>query len=168
MNWWARRSDGFFSSRAEQPIRNVNLSKIRLKIKQPNEVVELMKCQSDGKPSFGISEATDESLGGACMDKAHSPKHGPSCIVLMPQDVEVTKGKDASDSERNSGNLGSHWRCKRQRDNPSKNLDHEGVTQVTDRGVNMDSLTNPSGGCAQVCLNSLFDDFDLEPIKDLC
>ena len=50
----------------------------------------------------------------------------------------------------------------------SKNLDHEGVTQVTDRGVNMDSLTNPSGGCAQVCLNSLFDDFDLEPIKDLC
>ena len=39
MNWWARRSDGFFSSRAEQPIGNVNLSKIRLKIKQPNETV---------------------------------------------------------------------------------------------------------------------------------
>ena len=33
MNWWARRSDGFFSSKAEQPIRNVNPSKIRLKIK---------------------------------------------------------------------------------------------------------------------------------------
>ena len=33
MNWWARRSDGFFSSRAKQPIRNVNPSKIRLKIK---------------------------------------------------------------------------------------------------------------------------------------
>ena len=43
MNWWARRSDGFFSSRAEQPIGNVNPSKIRLKIKQPNEVVEPVK-----------------------------------------------------------------------------------------------------------------------------
>ena len=43
MNWWARRSDGFFSSRAKQSIGNVNLSKIRLKIKQPNEVVELVK-----------------------------------------------------------------------------------------------------------------------------
>ena len=128
MNWWARRSDGFFSSKAEQPIGNVNPSKIRLKIKQPNEVVEPVKRRSDGKPSFGTSEATDESLEGACVDKAHSPKRGPSCIVLMPQDVEVTKGRDASDSERNSGNSNSHWRCKRQRDNPSKNLDHEVVT----------------------------------------
>ena len=42
------------------------------------------------------------------MDKAHSPKRGPSCIVLTPQDVEVTKGKGASDSERNSGNLDFH------------------------------------------------------------
>ena len=32
----------------------------------------------------------------------------------------------------------------------------------------MDSLPNPSGGSAQVSINSLFDDFDLEPIKDLC
>ena len=62
MNWWARRFDGFFSSKAEQPIGNVNPSKIRLKIKQPNEVVELVKRRSDGKPSFGISEATDKSL----------------------------------------------------------------------------------------------------------
>nr|POE92274.1 hypothetical protein CFP56_57112 [Quercus suber] len=108
MNWWARRFDGFFSSRAEQPIGNVNPSKIRLKIKQPNEVVEPVKRRSDGKPSFGISEATDESLGGACVDKVHSPKRGPSCIVSTPQDVEVTKGKDASDSERNSGNSDSH------------------------------------------------------------
>nr|POE44597.1 hypothetical protein CFP56_77757 [Quercus suber] len=108
MNWWARRSDGFFSSRAEQPIGNVNPSKIRLKIKQPNEVVEPVKRRSNGKPSFGISEATNESSGGACLDKAHSPKRGPSCIVSTPQDVEVTKGKGASDSERNSGNSDSH------------------------------------------------------------
>ena len=72
-----------------------------------------MKRQSDEKPFFRISEATDKSLEGACVDKAHSPKHGPSCIVLMPQDVEVTKGRDALDSERNSGNLDSHWRRKR-------------------------------------------------------
>nr|POE45327.1 hypothetical protein CFP56_31380 [Quercus suber] len=32
----------------------------------------------------------------------------------------------------------------------------------------MDSLPDPSGGNAQVSLNSLFDDFDLESIKDLC
>ena len=32
----------------------------------------------------------------------------------------------------------------------------------------MASLPNPSGGSAQVSLNSFFDDFDLEPIKDLC
>ena len=102
------------------------------------------------------------------MDKAHSPKCGPSCIVSTPQDVEVTKGRDASDSERNSGNLDSHWRRKRQRDNPDKNLDHKGVTQATDRGVDMDLLPDPLGGSAQVSLNSLFDDFDLEPIKDLC
>nr|POE50614.1 hypothetical protein CFP56_00074 [Quercus suber] len=113
MNWWDRRSDGFFSngffsSRDEQPNGNVNLSKIRLKIKQPNEVVEPVKCQSNGKPSFGILEATDESIGGVCVDKVHSPKRGPSCIVSMPQDVEVTKGKDALDSERNSGNSDSH------------------------------------------------------------
>ena len=62
--------------------------------------------------------------------------------------MEVTKGRDASDSERNSGNSDSHWRRKRQRDNPSKNLDHEGVTQATDRGVDMDSLPDPSGGSA--------------------
>ena len=47
-------------------------------------------------------------------------------------------------------------------------MDHEGVTQAADRGVDMDSLPNPSGGSAQVSINSLFDDFDLEPIKDLC
>ena len=168
MNWWARRSDGFFSSKAEQLIGNVNPSKIRLKIKQPNEVVEPMKRRSDGKPSFGTSEATDESLERACVNKAHSPKRGPSCIVPMPQDVEVTKGRDASDFERNSGNSDSHWRRKRQRDNPSKNLDHKGAIQVTDCVVNMASLPNPSGGSAQVSLNSLFDDLDLEPIKDLC
>ena len=57
VNWWARRSDGFFSSKAEQPVRNVNPSKIRLKIKQPNEVVEPVKRRNDGKPSFGTSEA---------------------------------------------------------------------------------------------------------------
>ena len=51
---------------------------------------------------------------------------------------------------------------------PSKNLDHKGVTQATDHGVDMDSLPNLSSGSAQVSLNSLFDDFDLEPIKDLC
>ena len=61
-----------------------------------------MKCRSDGKPSFGTSEATDESLEGAYVDKAHSPKRGPSCIVPTPQDMEVTKGRDASDSEWNS------------------------------------------------------------------
>nr|POE67897.1 hypothetical protein CFP56_72232 [Quercus suber] len=32
----------------------------------------------------------------------------------------------------------------------------------------MDLLPDPFGGSAQVSLNSLFDDFDLEPIKDLC
>ena len=80
MNWWVRRFDGFFSSRTEKPIGNVNPSKIRLKIKQPNEVVEPVKRRSDGKPSFGILEATNESLEGACMDKAHSP----NCIVSTP------------------------------------------------------------------------------------
>ena len=84
MNLWAKRSDDFFSSRAEQPIGNVNPSKIRLKIKQPNEVVEPVKRRSNGKPLFGILEATDEFLEGACMDKAHSPKRGPSCIVSTP------------------------------------------------------------------------------------
>ena len=32
----------------------------------------------------------------------------------------------------------------------------------------MDSLPDPSDGSAQVSLNSLFDDFDLETIKVLC
>nr|POE52378.1 hypothetical protein CFP56_66439 [Quercus suber] len=100
----ARRSDGFFSS----GIGNVNASKIKLKIRQLNEVVEPMKRRSDGKPSFGISEVTDEFLGRACVDKAHSPKRGPSCIVSTPQDVEVTKGKDVSDSEQNNGKSNSH------------------------------------------------------------
>nr|POE52377.1 hypothetical protein CFP56_66438 [Quercus suber] len=43
-----------------------------------------------------------------------------------------------------------------------------GVTQVTDRSVDMDPLPSPSGGSAQVSLNSLFNNFDLESIKDLC
>ncbi|KAF3942981.1 hypothetical protein CMV_030422 [Castanea mollissima] len=63
--------------------------------------------------------------------------------------MEATKGKDVSVSERKSGNSDSHWRRKRQRDNPSKNLDHEGVTQATDRGVDMDPLPNSSGGSAR-------------------
>ena len=32
----------------------------------------------------------------------------------------------------------------------------------------MDLLPGPSGGSAQVSFNSLFDDFDLEPLNDLC
>nr|POE85867.1 hypothetical protein CFP56_18215 [Quercus suber] len=92
MNWWARRSNGFISSGTEQLIGNVNPSKMKLKIRHPNEVVEPVKRRSDKKPSLGISEAINESLERACVDKAHSPKHGPSCIVSMPQDVEVTKG----------------------------------------------------------------------------
>ena len=47
-------------------------------------------------------------------------------------------------------------------------MDHEGVTQAADRGVDMDSLPIRSGGSAQVSINSLFDDFDFEPIKNLC
>ena len=39
---------------------------------------------------------------------------------------------------------------------------------MTDCGVDMASLPNPSGGSGQVSLNSFFDDFDLEPTKDLC
>ena len=123
-------------------------SKIRFKIKHPNEVVKPMKRRSNGKPSFRILEVADKSLEGVCVDKAYSPKRGPSCIVSTPQDVEVTKVRDASDSKQNSGNSDSHWRRKRQRDNPSKNLDHEGVTQATDHGVNMDLLPDPSGGSA--------------------
>nr|POE92152.1 hypothetical protein CFP56_47151 [Quercus suber] len=107
-----------------EDFRTVTLEQvIKLKIKQLNEVVEPVKRRSDGKPSFGISKAIDKSLGEVCVDKVHSPKRGPSCIVSTPQDVE--------------------------RDNPSKNLDHEGVTQATDRGVDMDSLPDPSGGNAQ-------------------
>ena len=83
-------------------------SKIRFKIKHPNEVVKPVKRRSDGKPSFRILEVVDKSLEGACVDKAYSPKCGPYCIVSTPQDVEVTKGKGASDSERNSGNSDSH------------------------------------------------------------
>ena len=115
-----------------------------------------MKRRSNGKPSFGTSEATDGSLEEACVDKAHSPKRGPSCIVPTPQDMEVTKGRDVLDSEQNSGNSNSHWRCKRQRDNPNKNLDHEGAIQVTDCGVDMALLPNLSGGSAQMSLNSFF------------
>nr|POE92960.1 hypothetical protein CFP56_48107 [Quercus suber] len=136
--------------------------------KLPNSYADYFISQCSNYLASRRGKATDESLGVVCVDEVHSPKRGPSCIVSTPQDVEVTKGKDASDSEQNSGNSDSYWRRKRQRDNPSKNLDHEGVTQATDRGVDMDSLPDPSGGSAQVSLNSLFDDFDLEPIKDLC
>ena len=42
------------------------------------------------------------------MDKEHSPKRGPSCIVSTPQDVEVTKGKGESNFKQNNGNSDSH------------------------------------------------------------
>uniref|UniRef100_A0A2N9IAV3 Aminotransferase-like plant mobile domain-containing protein n=1 Tax=Fagus sylvatica TaxID=28930 RepID=A0A2N9IAV3_FAGSY len=63
MDWWAKRSDGFFSSDPSQPNGNIGPSKLIVKLKRRHESDEPSEHQEDNKLSLGISESTDETSG---------------------------------------------------------------------------------------------------------
>ena len=60
MDWWAKRSDGFFSSDPSQPNGNIGPSKLIVKLKQHHESDEPSEHHEDNKLSLRISEGTDE------------------------------------------------------------------------------------------------------------
>jgi hypothetical protein len=62
MDWWIKRSSGFFSSNLDQLNGNIGLCKLRLKLKRPREIDEPSGHRGDTKLSLGISEGTDETL----------------------------------------------------------------------------------------------------------
>jgi hypothetical protein len=61
MDWWAKRSDGFFSSDPSQPNRNIGPSKLIVKLKRHHESDELLEHREDNKLSLRILEGTDET-----------------------------------------------------------------------------------------------------------
>uniref|UniRef100_A0A2N9G3K9 Aminotransferase-like plant mobile domain-containing protein n=1 Tax=Fagus sylvatica TaxID=28930 RepID=A0A2N9G3K9_FAGSY len=63
MDWWAKRSDGFFSSDPSQPNGNIGPSKLIVKLKRRHESDEPSEHQEDNKLSLRISEGTDETSG---------------------------------------------------------------------------------------------------------
>jgi hypothetical protein len=63
MDWWSKRSDGFFSSDPSQPNGNIGPSKLIVKLKRRHESDEPSEHQEDNKLSLRISEGTDETSG---------------------------------------------------------------------------------------------------------
>jgi hypothetical protein len=61
MNWWAQRSDGFFSSDPSQPNENIGPSKLIVKLKRRHESDEPLEHRENNKLSLRISEGTNET-----------------------------------------------------------------------------------------------------------
>ena len=61
MDWWTKKSDGFFSSDSSQPNGNIGPSKLIVKLKRRHESDKPSEHREDNKFSLRISEGTDET-----------------------------------------------------------------------------------------------------------
>jgi hypothetical protein len=165
MDWWAKRSDGFFSSDPSQLNGNIGSSKLIVKLKRHHESDELLGYREDTKLSLRISEGTDETFGIVSTfrkaDRAmasHAKKlNEEDRISCSDHGNEISR----SDSDR-------HWRRRKYNNNVVDDANHEIVMKTTEPFIDVDTPSPFSGDDEHVSLSSLFDSANTESVRALC
>ena len=163
--WWAKRSDGFFSSDPSQLNGNIGPSKLIVKLKQRHESDKPSEHREDNKLSLRISEGTDETSGivstfrGADRAMAsHAKKlNGEEGLSCSDHGNEISQ----SDSDR-------HWRRRKYNDNVVNDANHEIVIKTTEPFIDVDTPSLFPGGDEQVSLSFLFYSTNTESVRALC
>jgi hypothetical protein len=165
MDWWAKRSDGFFSSNPSQLNGNIGPRKLIVKLKWRHESDEPSEHREDNKLSLRISEGTDETSGivstfrGADRAMAsHAKKlNEEDGISCSDHGNEISR----SDSDR-------HWRRRKYKDNVVDDANHKIVMKMTEPFIDVDTPSPFSGGDEQVSLFSFFDSANTKSVRALC
>jgi hypothetical protein len=165
MDWWAKRSDGFFSSDPSQPNGNIGPSKLIVKLKRRHESDEPSEHQEDNKLSLGISESTDETSGIVSTFRGADRAMASHAKKLNEEDG-ISCSDHGNEVSRNDSDR--HWRRRKYKDNVIDGANHEIVMKTTEPFIDVDTPSPFSGGDAQVSLSSLFDSANTESVRALC
>uniref|UniRef100_A0A2N9I9P1 Aminotransferase-like plant mobile domain-containing protein n=1 Tax=Fagus sylvatica TaxID=28930 RepID=A0A2N9I9P1_FAGSY len=165
MDWWAKRSDGFFSSDPSQPNGNIGPSKLIVKLKRRHESDEPSEHQEDNKLSLGISESTDETSGIVSTFRGADRAMASHAKKLNEEDG-ISCSDHGNEVSRNDSDR--HWRRRKYKDNVIDGANHEIVMKTTEPFIDVDTPSPFSGGDEQVSLSSLFDSANTESVRALC
>jgi hypothetical protein len=165
MDWWAKRSDGFFSSDPSQPNGNIGPSKLIVKLKRRHESDEPSEHQEDNKLSLRISEGTDETSGIVSTFRGADRAMASHAKKLNEEDG-ISYSDHGNEVSRNDSDR--HWRRKKYKDNVIDGANHEIVMKTTEPFIDVDTPSPFSGGDEQVSLSSLFDSANTESVRALC
>uniref|UniRef100_A0A2N9IRP5 Aminotransferase-like plant mobile domain-containing protein n=1 Tax=Fagus sylvatica TaxID=28930 RepID=A0A2N9IRP5_FAGSY len=165
MDWWAKRSDGFFSSDPSQPNGNIGPSKLIVKLKRRHESDEPSEHQEDNKLSLRISEGTDETSGIVSTFRG-----ADRAVASHAKKLNEEDGISCSDhgNEVSQNDSDRHWRRRKYKDNVIDGANHEIVMKTTEPFIDVDTPSPFSGGDEQVSLSSLFDSANTESVRALC
>jgi hypothetical protein len=153
MDWWAKRSDGFFSSDPSQPNGNIGPSKLIVKLKRRHESDEPSEHQEDNKLSLRISEGTDETSGIVSTFRGADRAMASHAKKLNEEDG-ISCSDHGNEVSRNDSDR--HWRRRKYKDNVIDGANHEIVMKKTEPFIDVDTPSPFSGGDEQVSLSSLF------------
>jgi hypothetical protein len=165
MDWWAKRSDGFFSSDPSQPNGNIGSSKLIVKLKRRHESDEPSEHREDNKLSLSISEGTDETF-----DIVSTFRGADRAMASHAKKLNEEDGISCSDhgNEISRSDLDRHWQRRKYKDNVVDDANHEIVMKTTEPFIDVDTPSPFSDGDEQVSLSSLFYSANMESIKALC
>jgi hypothetical protein len=165
MDWWAKRSDGFFSSDPSQPNGNIGPSKLIVKLKRRHESDEPSEHQEDNKLSLGISESTDETSGIVSTFRG-ADRAMESHAKKLNEEDGISCSDHGNEVSRNDSDR--HWRRRKYKDNVIDGANHEIVMKTTEPFIDVDTPSPFSGCDEQVSLSSLFDSANTESVRALC
>uniref|UniRef100_A0A2N9GLN2 Aminotransferase-like plant mobile domain-containing protein n=1 Tax=Fagus sylvatica TaxID=28930 RepID=A0A2N9GLN2_FAGSY len=152
MDWWAKRSDGFFSSDPSQPNGNIGPSKLIVKLKRRHESDEPSEHQEDNKLSLRISEGTDETSGIVSTFRGADRAMASHAKKLNEEDG-ISCSDHGNEVSRNDSDR--HWRRRKYKDNVIDGANHEIVMKTTEPFIDVDTPSPFSGGDEQVGVDSL-------------
>uniref|UniRef100_A0A2N9FUH2 Aminotransferase-like plant mobile domain-containing protein n=1 Tax=Fagus sylvatica TaxID=28930 RepID=A0A2N9FUH2_FAGSY len=165
VDWWAKRSDGFFFSDPSQPNGNIGPSKLIVKLKQRHESDEPSKYREDNKLSLRISEGSDETS-----DIVSTFRGADRAMASHAKKLNENDGISCSDhgNEISRSDSDCHWRHRKYKDNVIDDVNHEIFMKATEPFIDVDMPSPFSGGDEQVSLSSLFDSANTESVRALC
>jgi hypothetical protein len=165
MDWWAKRSDGFFSSDPSQPNGNIGPSKLIVKLKRRHESDEPSEHRKDNKLSLRISEGTDETS-----DIVSTFRGVDRAMASHAKKLNEEDGISCSDhgNEISRSDSNRHWRRRKYKDNVVNDVNHEIVMKTTKPFIDVDTPSPFSDSDEQVSLSSLFDSANTESVRALC
>jgi hypothetical protein len=165
MDWWAKRSDDFFSSDPNQPNGNIGPSKLIVKLKRRHESDEPSEHQEDNKLSLRISEGTDETSDIVSTFRGADRAMTSHAKKLIEEDG-ISCSNHGNEVSRNDSDR--DWRHRKYKDNVIDGANHEIVMKTTEPFIDVDTPSPFSGGDEKVSLSSVFDSANTESVRALC